>query len=237
MKKLKIESILQNKENAKEYDEEHLLNMTDWSNDYSFDTIGEFKVDDFIYKNNSSWEKSVILHLKRTGYAKIIRGQNLIINYRNKKQKSAKSKYQPDIVLLNKDNHIVIIEIKPLVNMITDENRRKMLYLASYCHENRYLYCMCDNYYRDITYLNDVKVPQYFLKSFFTILYKNKRFIYDDIDKIKELHPSLNKKKINLYIAACIYQYDLKAVKGDLTNKIKHILIRLKKTSKVYADK
>jgi len=227
----KINKILNCKKTAKKFNKEYLLNMADWNNDISYNSIGSFKVDGFTYKYNSSWEKSIIQNLKRNKYSKLVRGQNLVIDYKRKRKNTTLSKYQPDIVLLNYKNQVVIIEVKPLENMIAEENRRKMLFLENYCQHNGYLWCMCDNRFRDIKSLKKVEVPIRFKKAFFEILYKNKRFVADDIPCVKS-HLRTGKKRTGLFIAALVYQYNLKCIKGDLTINSAKLLIKEKLNSK-----
>ncbi len=224
-----LDSILHG-EDAIKYDADEMLSLTDWYKPIPFLPKG------FYYTRDLSWEwfpfsSNIELNfldkLQSFLYFKVLRGQHLAIPYSKRKQTKY---YYPDIVLLNQQNYICIIEVKPLYDMPSEANLRKYRYLQMYSKENGFKYTMCDDDFHDLNYLSHYKydldlknIVVHMLNTFKQI---NHDQIYDIIQKFSKYYLE---EEIKIQIAALIYQNNL-YFKGNFSGA-KKIIISRKKNS------
>ena len=96
---------------------------------------------------DSDLEKKVLIELNKCSFVKKIKTQSLIIYYPPKFGTKMR-KYIPDILLLYKDKEkedsIVIIEVKPFKEMVNSTVLKKSKALRKYCKENGYGHSIVD---------------------------------------------------------------------------------------------
>lgn len=223
-----VDEILEGWENVQEYDEDYLEAMADWEYSRGFESKRIIDVNGFKYECDSEIERKLIRRLQKDNYFKELRGQNLVIDY--KKRKRTK-KYCPDIVLLNKDNHIVLIEAKPLYNMSTNLNLKKYRALSNYCEENGYLYCMCDEDYRNKDILKNMEIDEKTKDLFKYYLDMDSEFNYYHYECLKKDLNYLDENYIKENIAAIVIQCRLSFSKGDLAGHIRSLKIYKRRNS------
>ena len=135
---------LKNRNVARKFTREEFNNLADW------EYCSSFNEDGYIYtlpngnkiECDSRSELSMLDYLVSKKLALEIGGQNLCIPYDTAFRESVN--YYPDIVILTKDYHIAIIEIKPVTAMSNHTNIEKYKALKEYCDDHRYEYMMVD---------------------------------------------------------------------------------------------
>lgn len=208
--KHELDHIFMNREHAKTFFADDLINLTDWNNPVQgTNTIKVVETSDgYKLPCNSREEVSVINKLSKKGFYIVLRGQALNIPYfcNGKKPK----KYYPDLVMLTHDHKIAIIEVKQTKMMSYFENIVKYEALKKFCEENGFIYTMCD---RDFITFEDIKkrkvtdkVKNLFYKHFNKYQVFNKN-IYNEM--IQKLNNS-EKKRIYLDLVSIIIKDQLK---------------------------
>lgn len=220
----KILGKLKNRQRAKKYSLDDFEKLADWSYCTSFNENGYI----FTLPNGNKIEcdsKSEIKLLKYLTSKKLalsIGAQKLCIKYNTAYRKNAD--YFPDIIVLTKDEHIAIIEVKPITAMSYHLNVEKYLALQEYCEARGYEYMMVDtdNDYMTFEDLQKMKIPKKIENSVGLYL---RKFLgrrddclieKDDIPILYEQFSNAYKKgEFELYLHALIIQ------KGWY-NKFKH---------------
>ncbi len=139
-------SKLNNRENAKKYSREEFAKIADWKLGNTH-TKGKAKYQYITRDKNtiecdSKSELTMLEYLETNDLIISCGGQSLCIEYDSKFR--AGMSYYPDIVVLTKDMHIAIIEVKSASSMDYHKNIEKYHALAEYCKENGYEYMMVD---------------------------------------------------------------------------------------------
>ena len=226
--KYPLDDILEGWNTAKVFNEAYLDSMTEWRSSRGFDPKRMLiDVDGIIYECDSFLEANLISELKVEKYFKQLRGQNLIIPYK-KRRKGEESSYKPDLVLLSHDDHIVIIEVKPLYNIPTKRNVQKYNALSEYCKEKGYLYCICDDKFRTLKDLKEYEIDKSIEKF---VLYHSSAydaFNYNDFKTLKSRYRKYGEEYIKENIAAIVVQNDLDFSGGDLAGNIRKLRISIK---------
>ena len=95
-----------------------------------------------IIECDSNYEERLLRYLEERSLVKALGGQNLCIPY--DREFMTDCSYYPDIAALTWDDHIVIIEVKPVTHMSNYMVMAKYDALEDYCIENGYMYVMID---------------------------------------------------------------------------------------------
>ncbi len=140
----KVLAKLKNRNKAKKFTLEEFNDLADWTYCDSFNENG------YIYtlsngnqiECDSKSEVKVLDYLTSKKLAVAIGGQSLRIQYSSAFRSGLD--YYPDIVILTKDMHIAIIEVKPVTAMSNHRNIEKYEALTDYCTEHGYEYMMVD---------------------------------------------------------------------------------------------
>lgn len=226
-----LDSILNGWDTAEQYDLDYLDSMADWDYSRGYSAKRIIDVDGFEYECDSEIESNLIDKLYQDDYFQALRGQNLEILYK-KRKRGVWKKYKPDIVMLNQDDYIVIIEVKPLYNMPTFENIQKYKALADYCEENGYLYCMCDDEYRTMTDLEEFGIDED-IKDFIEFcLDEYGVFDYECYELLKNHFDYFYETYLKENIAATVVQCKLHFSKGDLAGGLYSLRIFKRKNSR-----
>lgn len=160
-KKNVVLSKLKNRQRARKFTEEEFYELADWT------YCSSFNEDGYIYtlpngnriECDSKSELTILKYLVSKKLALAIGGQELCIKYDTAYRTGCD--YFPDIVILTKDNHIAIIEVKPVTSMSYHINMEKYTALQEYCEQNGYEYMMVDPDHNYMTFeeLQKTKVP------------------------------------------------------------------------------
>lgn len=207
---------LKNTKYAKTFSEEYFENMADWSDCKSHSDSGP----KYLYtlksgktiECDSRPERNMVKYLDDRDLYICLGSQALCIKYDTafKKDKN----YFPDFVLLTKDYHIAIIEVKSLSSMSYHLNLEKYKALEKYCKKKGFEYMMVDpdHDYKTLDQLRNMRINPGFEKTFVKHGYKktnNDTLIdkdlvtkwYDEFGKGKT-----NKTKFKLQIHSLIVQ-------------------------------
>ncbi len=181
--------------------------------------------DGYIYHADSSEEVVVIKKLiTRKAFVRL-RGQAFAIPYRFA---GKDHEYYPDMVLLTKTGKIVFIEVKQLAQMNSKVNLRKYAALKRFCDMNGYLYMMCDKKFNVYDRLHEEYVMPCVREAIENAITDKGYFGMRDYKMLigGQDHRRIEKmrKSIGVYVAT---HDDVKMV-GDLTYKIKDLLIKRK---------
>ncbi len=152
---------LKNRNRAKKFTLTEFNDLADWTYCDSFNEDGYI----YILPNgnkiecDSKSEVTLLDYLTKHKIAQAIGGQNLLIEYESAFRSGLS--YYPDIVILTKDNHIAVIEVKPVTAMSNHRNMEKYEALKEYCEENQYEYMMIDPDHDYMTYddLLKLRIP------------------------------------------------------------------------------
>lgn len=153
---------LNNRQNAKTFTLQDFKSLADWDDCKSFNENGYY-----YYLSNgrklecdSKSEIKMLEYLEQNDLTLEIGAQELVIKYDTEFRSN--QLYFPDIVILTKDKHIAIIEIKPLTAMSNHTNLEKYRALQAYCKNNGYEYVMIDpdNGYKTFDDLERMEIPQ-----------------------------------------------------------------------------
>ena len=157
---------LKNRNVARKFTREEFNKLADWEYCRSFNEDG------YIYtlpngnkiECDSKSELKILDYLVSRKLALEIGGQELCIPYDTAFRESVS--YYPDLVILTKDFHIAIIEIKPVTAMSKHTNIEKYNALKEYCDEHRYEYMMVDPDHDYMTYedLKKMHIPREIVK-------------------------------------------------------------------------
>lgn len=112
------------------------------------DSLINFSYNDEVYQCESFLEKKILEKLLINNTFKKIKTQSIKIPFNN-------SFYYPDFQCLTHDNHLVIIEVKPLLNMCESYNIRKFKALKSYCERYGFGYLIVDDRNNSFFGIND----------------------------------------------------------------------------------
>lgn len=161
-KKNSVLSKLKNRNRARKFTLSDFKNLADWSYCTSFNDDG------YIYtlpngnkiECDSKSELTLLDYLTKKKLALAIGGQELCIKFDTVYRKNVD--YFPDIIILTKDNHIAIIEVKPITAMSYHINVEKYWALQEYCEERGYEYMMVDpdSNYTTFDDLQKMKIPK-----------------------------------------------------------------------------
>ena len=140
----KVLAKLKNRNKAKKFTLEEFNDLADWTYCDSFNDDG------YVYtlsngnqiECDSKSEVKLLDYLTSKKLAVAIGGQSLRIQYSSAFRSGLD--YYPDIVILTKDMHIAIIEVKPVTAMSNHRNIEKYEALTDYCTEHGYEYMMVD---------------------------------------------------------------------------------------------
>ena len=159
-------SKLKNRNIARKFTKDEFNELADW------DYCRSFNEDGYIYtlpngnkiECDSKSELAILDYLVSKKLALEIGGQELCIPYDTAFRESVT--YHPDLVILTKDYHIAIIEVKPVTAMSNHTNIEKYRALKEYCDEHRYEYMMVDPDHDYMTYeeLQGMHIPKQITK-------------------------------------------------------------------------
>ncbi len=214
-KKNIVLSKLKNRQRARKFTEEEFHELADWTYCSSFNEEG------YIYtlpngnriECDSMSEVTLLDYLVSKKLALAIGGQELCIKYNTAFRTDCD--YFPDIVILTKDYHIAIIEVKTVNTMSHHLNVEKYIALRNYCEENGYEYMMVDPDYDYMTFdeLQKIKIPMAITKRVMSYLRnllgkKGKCLLEkDDISILYEdFSADYKKGDFELYLRALIIQ-------------------------------
>lgn len=217
---------LNNYENAVFVSQEDFDNLCDWSvccnhSDDARKIKYTTKTGNIIFCDSKS-EYLMLSYLEGNDLVIACGGQSLPIRY-DSEFRTGRT-YYPDIVALTKDNHIAMIEVKPLDAMSYHINLYKYTALQQYCEEHGYTYMMIDpdNEYMTFDDLRDMPMPTtlYFLSDDIRDTSKKRGvpdyFDVETVDKwYAEYGEGITKKKFYLMIHSLIINY-------GWHNKFKH---------------
>ena len=155
-------SKLSNRKGAKKFTAKEFNALADWEYCRSFNENG------YIYtlpngntiECDSKSELAILDYLLSKNAVLEIGGQELCIPYDTAFRDSVN--YYPDLVILTKDYHIAIIEVKPVKAMSHHTNIEKYKALQQYCEEHGYEYMMVDPEHDYMTYddLVNLQIPR-----------------------------------------------------------------------------
>ena len=132
---------------------------------------------------DSLYELKVLKDLDRCSFVKEIKTQALTIPYKKTRT------YYPDIQLLLNDGSLVIIEVKPFIEMINKRNLWKRKALRKYCKENGFAYTIIDqDYYSFDKDLIKEEVSEEIQNKFINLVKEKKeiKFTDDSYKKFKK---------------------------------------------------
>ena len=111
--------------------------------------------------------------------------------------------YTPDVLLQLKDGRCVVVEIKPLINMVETEVQRKFQMLAEYCKRQGWGILLSDGR-RDITDLYRFPLNEDFEQALLQKLSVKRRLMRGDLRLLKEEYGTNEWQ-----LARCILRHDL----------------------------
>lgn len=136
-------------------DDKTHISFEEWTNYQKQRTVGEheesisgvLEFDNIIYQYESNMEKNVLLKFLQNQTFQQIKTQSLTIQLDNCHV------YYPDFICLTHDNHLVIVEIKPVQKMCEQKNIIKFNALEDYCNEHGYGYLVIDDKLRSFNHI------------------------------------------------------------------------------------
>ena len=207
-------SKLKNRNKARKFTREEFNQLADWEYCRSFNEDG------YIYtlpngnqiECDSKSELKILDYLVSRKLALEIGGQELCIPYDTAFRESVS--YYPDLVILTKDFHIAIIEIKPVTAMSNHTNIEKYNALKEYCDEHRYEYMMVDPDHDYMTYddLQKMHIPREIVKrvdDYLVEYYGGKDCLLEKSDipiLYEDLEEEYKKRDFELYLHALVIQ-------------------------------
>lgn len=205
---------LKNRNKARKFTVKEFNDLADWEYCRSFNDDG------YIYtlpngnqiECDSKSELALLDYLLSKKLAIEIGGQELCIPYDTAFRESVN--YYPDLVILTKDYHIAIIEVKPIKAMSYHINIEKYNALKLYCEENGYEYMMVDpaRDYMTFEELKNKHVPQDIvdrIDSYLVNFYGTRKCLIepDDIPILyEEFKDEYKKGEFELYLHALVIQ-------------------------------
>lgn len=185
---------------------EEFLQLTDWNIGHNVTPKTNVKtLDGWNFPADSKEEVSIIKKLNKMQAYSVLRGQSYEIPYTTKDAKKAK-KYYPDIVMLTKEHHVAIIEVKPLELMCNYYSLEKYKALKEYAKQNGYLYVMCDRNFKTIENLVSKRIPHKIQKYFYDILEKENCFKDSHFKEFTEGLSTKRKKVIHRDFCSLVIQ-------------------------------
>ena len=137
---------LENQEAAKTFTLAYFNSLADWSQSRSQRSDGaagvHYTKEGKRFEFDSNYEAVFLDYIKDNDLAIAYGTQAMCVKYDTFFR--ANVDFYPDIVLLTKDYHIAIVEIKPCKFMSHHINIEKYIHLMRYCEENGYMYMMID---------------------------------------------------------------------------------------------
>lgn len=130
--------------------------------------------DEFTYYSDSIEEYDFVKNIRDENIAKILRGQNYFLEYISKEY--ADHQYIPDIIFLDSENHLVIIEYKPMANMTYHITIAKYKWLKYYAEENGFYCGMMDKEFNTFEDLENYDINPNVKAMFYSIYNENKTF-------------------------------------------------------------
>lgn len=149
---------LQNRQNAKLFAEKEFDSIT--ANKYKSSFWGSYQYRTKagnIIECDSKGERALLEYLEQNDLVKKISNRVPKILYDSAFRSSLD--YFPDVMVLTRDNHIAIIEVKPAAAMSYHKNMEKYWALAKYCEDHGYMYAMLDPTEGYITYEEIREMP------------------------------------------------------------------------------
>lgn len=116
-------------------------------------------------------EKKVLKMFDSCSFVKEIKTQSLVIPFYNK---GILCKYYPDIQILTKDGRVIIIEVKPLIHMMSKDTIFKFNLLKDYSLKNGYGYALLDDRYNSFEEIINYGVSSDLEEKFFSYLNVNR---------------------------------------------------------------
>ena len=143
---------------------------------------------------DSELEKSILEDLDNCVFVKKIKTQSLVVPYNSKTGKKVKT-YIPDIQLLLVDNSIVIIEVKPVIEMINSKVLRKHKALRKYCKENGFGFTIVGEKYYSFEDLKKETVDPNIQEAFIKYVKEHNSITFSDCSDFKKIY-NINEKQI-----------------------------------------
>ncbi|MBQ8571622.1 MAG: hypothetical protein IJ444_09005 [Kiritimatiellae bacterium] len=213
----KVLSKLSNRSNARKFTLHDFNDIADWSYCHSFTDNNKIVrlPNGNVIECDSKSEKELLKYLISKNLTKGIGAQNLTIFYDTAFRSCAE--YHPDLVILTKDNHIAIIEVKSVSSMSHHINIEKYEGLKKYCEAHGYEYMMVDpdNNYMTFEDMKSMSIPKditsrvmEYLENLLEEKYSNPCLLEkDDIDVLypKFIH-KYKKEEFLLYLRALVIQ-------------------------------
>ena len=143
---------------------------------------------------DSELEKSILEDLDNCVFVKKIKTQSLVVPYNSKTGKKVKT-YIPDIQLLLVDNSIVIIEVKPVREMINSKVLRKHKALRKYCKENGFGFTIVGEKYYSFEDLKKETVDPNIQEAFIKYVKEHNSITFSECSDFKKIY-NINEKQI-----------------------------------------
>ena len=146
---------------------------------------------------DSKLERKILEDLNQCRFIKEIKTQSLVVPYKAKFGKKMKT-YIPDIQLLLVDNSIVIMEVKPIREMVNNKVLRKHKALRKYCKENGFGFTILGENYYSFEDLKKEKVENEIKEKFIRFVEENDEVTFSDCTVFKKEHNISEKQICNI---------------------------------------
>lgn len=147
------------------------------TNNYNDNGIKKLERFDTEVEYESSLEKEMLGRLQNCKFVKNIKTQSLKIKYEYNNKPYV---YYPDFQILTNDKKIVVMEIKPVYNMMDKNVMIKYKALEKYCLRNGFGYLMIDNRYNTYEKLKNNVVDKGIEMQFINMLKLKKQIKYSE---------------------------------------------------------
>lgn len=146
----------------------------------------------------SLMEKKIIYRFGQFSFVKSLKTQSLSIDY---DYDNKHMKYYPDIQILTKDNKLIIIEVKPIYNMMDKHVIEKYNALKNYCHKNGYGYVMIDEKYNTIESILSLNIDKKLEENFINFVKNKGQIDYNEYKNFKFLYPISMKETVKIVLS------------------------------------
>ena len=157
----------------------------------------DLKKADQLIEFDSKLEKTILEDLNQCSFIKKIKTQSLVVPYKAKFGKKIKN-YIPDIQLLLVDNSIVIIEVKPIREMVNNKVLRKHKALRKYCKENGFGFAILGENYYSFEDLKKEKVDLKVQEEFIEYVKEHNEITFSECKEFKKKYHVTEKQICNI---------------------------------------
>lgn len=146
----------------------------------------------------SLMEKKLIYRFSQFSFVKSLKTQSLSIDY---DYDNKHMKYYPDIQILTRDNKLIIVEAKPIYNMMDKHVIEKYKALKNYCQKNGYGYVMMDERYNTIESILSLNIDKNIEENFINFVKNKGQIDYNGYKHFKSLYPISMKETVKIVLA------------------------------------